>query len=271
MKLTVSPDALHQILHDSKDLERLVIIDTRSIDEYLNGHISSAINLDLMQFHWIDTSRTGIRQFNTQMRNLLSNMGIDGTKAVVFYDKISGPSAARGVWLLHYFSHSNVFMLDGGFEAWRSKEFQIERGTNAFSHSSPATSTTPEVIADLNMVKSAVTKRVDENRVLIDCRSEEEFDGRVTRALRGGHIPHAINIDWILNIDKVNDGRFKKLSALAKIYSSIPRTDEIITYCQGGYRAANTYLVLKLLGYEKVRVYLGSWGEWGNKSKFPVE
>jgi thiosulfate/3-mercaptopyruvate sulfurtransferase len=271
MKLTVSSDALHQILHDSKDLERLVIIDTRSIDEYLNGHIPSAINLDLMQFHWIDTSRNGIRQFNRQMRNLLSNMGIDGTKSVVFYDKISGPSAARGVWLLHYFSHPNVSMLDGGFEAWRSKEFQIETGTNAFSHSSPATSTTPEVIADLNMVKSAVTKRVDENRVLIDCRSEEEFDGRVIRALRGGHIPHAINIDWTLNIDKVNDGRFKKLSALAKIYSSIPRTDEIITYCQGGYRAANTYLVLKLLGYEKVRVYLGSWGEWGNKSKFPVE
>jgi thiosulfate/3-mercaptopyruvate sulfurtransferase len=271
MKLMISPYELDQILHDLKDLERVVIVDTRSIDEYLNGHIPSAINLDLMQFHWIDTSRIGIRQFNTQMRNLLSNMGIDETKSVVFYDKISGPSAARGVWLLHYFSHLNVSILDGGFEAWRSKEFQIEMKTNAFSHSSLAMSTNTKVIADLNMVKSAVTKGVVENHVLVDCRSEEEYDGRVTRALRGGHIPHAINIDWTLNIDKLNNGRFKKPSALAKIYSSIPRTDEVITYCQGGYRAANTYLVLKLLGYEKVRVYLGSWGEWGNKSNFPVE
>lgn len=271
MKLTLSAEELDLVLHNPKGSEAVVIVDTRSIDEYLGGHIPNAINLDLMQFHWIDTSRTGIRQFNRQMKILLSNMGIDCKKFAVFYDNISGPSAARGVWLSYYFSHLNVSILNGGFETWKAKGFEIEKGTNAFSHSAPAMSINSEVIADLKMVMSAITKGRNENRVLIDCRSQEEFDGRVTRALKRGHIPDSINIDWALNIDRSNNGRFKTISELAEIYSTIPKTNEIITYCQGGYRASNTFIVLKSLGYGKVRVYLGSWGEWGNKSNLPVE
>ena len=83
-----------------------------------------------------------------------------------------------------------------------------------------------------------------------------------------GHIPNAINIDWSLNVNE--NGTFKNESELSKLYE-IPKDSEIVTYCQGAYRAANSFLALKKLGFENVKVYLGSWGEWGNHLNLPVE
>ena len=95
-----------------------------------------------------------------------------------------------------------------------------------------------------------------------------EYDGLIVRAARRGHIPSAVNIDWTRNLE---NGKFKEFDKLVQLYSFIPTDKEIITYCQGGYRAANTYLVLKNLGYLNVKMYLGSWGEWGNIPSLPVE
>jgi thiosulfate/3-mercaptopyruvate sulfurtransferase len=95
-----------------------------------------------------------------------------------------------------------------------------------------------------------------------------EYDGLVVRASRRGHIPSAINIDWINNLE---NEKFKDHEKLSHLYSFIPMDKEVITYCQGGYRAANTYLILKKLGYSNVKMYLGSWGEWGNVSSLPIE
>ena len=135
MNLLLSAKELHRISNDSNLAGETVIVDTRPLGEYLDGHIPGAINIDLMQFHWIDTSRTGIRQFNRQMNILFSNLGLANTKFAVFYDNISGPSASRGVWLSHYFSQLNAFMVDGGLGEWKAEGLEIEKQTNAFSHS----------------------------------------------------------------------------------------------------------------------------------------
>ncbi len=97
---------------------------------------------------------------------------------------------------------------------------------------------------------------------------DEEYNGTIVRAAQIGHIPKSVNIDWNLNIN--DDGTFKSDDELSELYQ-IPKDSEIVTYCQGAYRAANSFLALKKLGFENVRVYLGSWGEWGNKLDLPVE
>jgi thiosulfate/3-mercaptopyruvate sulfurtransferase len=99
----------------SKSQNQTIIVDTRSFPEYKKGHIPGAVNIDLFQLHWFDTSKRGIKDFNRQTRLLLSNIGIKSDSLVVLYDNVSGISAARGVWLLLYFSYKRVNMLDGGF------------------------------------------------------------------------------------------------------------------------------------------------------------
>jgi rhodanese-related sulfurtransferase len=114
---TVINGASLNILIQNNDSD-LLIIDTRPFSDYVTRHIIGSINLDLMNFHWLDTSKEGILQFNHQMNILLNYLGVNSKKIVVFYDDISGSTASRGVWLLHYFSHKNVFLLDGGFKSW---------------------------------------------------------------------------------------------------------------------------------------------------------
>ena len=258
----ISTKDLHNRVSKSKN--RNIIIDARSFSEYKNGHIPGAINVDLFQLHWFDTSKKGIKDFNRQTRMLLSRIGIQGGSHVIFYDNVSGISAARGVWLLLYFSHKKVSILDGGFEKWKKEGYRIEVNTNPLKYSEFKGKVNNKVLATAKEIKGLLNNK---NVSIVDARTGKEYDGSDVRAVRRGHIPSAINIDWENNIE---NGVFKSNSKLSRIYLVVPKKSQIITYCQGGYRAANTFLVLKLLGYDKVKMYLGSWGERGNRLDLPV-
>ncbi|MGI0003736.1 MAG: sulfurtransferase [Candidatus Nitrosotenuis sp.] len=245
------------------DSPNLIIIDARSYKEYSQGHIPGAVNLDLFAYHWFDTSRQGLETFNAQSKTILSFVGITPQKKVVFYDDVSGMLAARGVWLLMYFSHENVFMLDGGLEKWQSDGLPLETKTNGFKPAKFDGKINSEIIAGYEFVSKNLN-----NLILIDARSKEEYDGTVIRGARRGHIPNALNIDFNLNISE--DGTLKDQKSLAELYK-IPKDAEIVTYCQGAYRAANSFLALKKLGFANVKVYLGSWGEWSNRTELEIE
>ena len=260
----IDSDYLYQLIDKTDDL---LIIDSRPFIDYINGHIPGAINLDLMNFHWHDSSKDGVTQFNKQMKILLNNIGIDSQKFIIFYDDISGSSASRGIWMSNYFSFGNTYMLNGGFKNWVNKQLPIEKKTNPFIKTEREFTINDQVLADVDYLKKNVEKNATDI-VILDCRSEMEYSGLIVRASRGGHIPHAVNIDWIYNLE---NEKFKRYDVLDKLYSFISKKTEVVTYCQGGYRAANTYLVLKNLGYYNVKMYLGSWGEWGNISTLPIE
>ena len=195
---------------------------------------------------------------------MLFSIGIQKNSHVIFYDNISGMTSARGVWLMLYFSHENVSMLDGGFEKWKKNNFQIEIKSNPLSHSKFRGKVNTKLLATAEEIERSLGNK---NLVIVDARSAEEFDGSDVRAVRRGHIPSAVNINWENNVE---NGTFKSVEKLSKIYLPIPKDESVVTYCQGAYRAANTFVALKILGYKKVRIYLGSWGEWGNNLDLPV-
>lgn len=257
--MIISTTNLNSILNDS----HIVIIDTRSFKEYSEGHIPGAVNLDLFAFHWIDTTKEGIENFNRQTEMLFSFIGITPEKKVVFYDEVSGMLAARGVWMLMYFSHPDVSMLDGGMKKWKQENLPLETKSNGFKPAKFSGKINPEIISGFEYLNNNLN-----HLKILDARSQGEFNGSVIRAAQAGHVPNAMNIDWNLNLNE--DGTFKNDEELSKLYD-IPKNSEVVTYCQGAYRAANTFLVLKKLGFENVRVYLGSWGEWGNRLELPVQ
>ena len=254
----------------------LLLVDTRSYAEYARGHIPGAVNLDLFAFHWADTSAAGLEAFTAQSARLMSFCGAGGASRVVFYDGTSGMTAARGVWLLEYLGGGDrASMLDGGFSGWTAAAgnsnggsggggLPVETRPNAFCPSPFEPRPVPGVIAGYEYVRDNLGRLA-----VVDARSAAEYSGDIVRAARAGHIPGAVNIDWAENLRA--DGTLKDAGELARVYGSLRGRGEIITYCQGAYRAANTFVALRLLGLEDVRVYLGSWGEWGNMTELPAE
>lgn len=259
MIMIISTSELYSILKESN----IIIVDTRSFKEYSEGHIPRAVNLDLFAFHWIDTTKEGIENFNKQTQLLFSFLGVTPEKKIIFYDDISGMLAARGVWMLLYFSHQNVSMLDGGIKKWKRENLPLETKQNGFEPSTFSGKINSDIISGFEYIMDNMN-----NVKILDVRSEGEYNGSIIRTAQGGHIPNSINIDWTKNINE--NGTFKNNDELSHLYD-IAKDSEIITYCHGAYRAANTFLILKKLGFKKVRVYLGSWGEWGNRLELPVE
>ena len=257
--MLISTSKLNSILDNSD----IIIADTRSFKEYSEGHIPGSVHLDLFAFHWIDTTKQGIENFNDQARKLLSFLGVSSEKKIIFYDSVSGMLAARGVWMLMYFSHQNVFMLNGGIKKWKKENLLLETKANNFKPSKFLGKINSDLISGFEHIRDNL-----DSLKIIDARSAGEYDGSTVRAAQIGHIPNSINIDWNQNIRE--DGTFKSDEELSKMYD-VPKDSEIVTYCQGAYRAANSFLVLKKLGFKNVKVYLGSWGEWGNDPALPIE
>ncbi len=263
-----------QLLLSPSQLSRLsgkrgtMIIDTRSFRDYRKGHIRGAVNLPLAEYHWADTSQGGIKGFTNHMERLLSFIGVSRNKHVIFYEDTSGMMAARGVWVLHYLGHDKTSILDGGLRAWKKKGYGITVDPTPPKPLQFTAHVRPEVLATITHVRSSLE---DPNTSLLDVRSVEEYDGTLVRAARGGHIPKAKNIDWKRTLTR--QGTLKPIADLKRLYNSegVAMDGEVITYCQAGYRAAHAYVVLKLLGYPKVRNYLGSWFEWANTPDTPIE
>lgn len=237
----------------------VVFVDTRNYWKYATGHIPGAVNLELYAFHWIDTSAKGLDAFAGQMAMLLGAFGIDNDKQVIFYQNNSGYDAARGVWLLEWMGNKNGRMLDGGINLWRREGRPISTKDSDIERAKFTVRLNKNVVCGLDQLDQDIQAG---SASIIDARSAGEYNGSRRRALKAGHMPGAANIEWKKAVRK--DGTLKGAGQLAAIYQEFSPGEELVTYCQSGYRAAHSWLILKLLGFDNVRNYIGSWYEWGS-------
>ena len=245
-----------------------LVIDLRPPEDFAAGHIPGAVHLDLWGVSLIDTDPAPLKAFMWMIDHLFNLRGVTGTTPVVVYDDQSGIRAARAFWFLEYFGHPGVQVLDGGFGAWVAARLPISRDAAPPAKSTWSGTPQEKTIATWRDVQSRLG---NPGVVLLDTRTDGEYAGATVRAKRGGRIPGAVHVEWTRNLGP--DGAFKPASELRAMYedAGVTPDKEVITYCQGGYRAAHGYLALRLLGYPRVRNYTGSWKEWGDREELPVE
>ena len=246
----------------------LCIIDVRPAEDYAKGHIPGATHFDLFGLSLVDTSEAPLKAFMHMIHHVLELRGVSENKEVVFYENNSGMRAARGVWFLEYYGHPNVKMLDGGYQAWKAAGAPLTTDAAPPKAATFKITERRDVLASADDVLRSLHKR---DIAILDTRSVGEYRGAQVRAARGGAIPGAIHIEWTDNI--APDGTFKSDAALTAMYdqAGITADKEVISYCQGGYRAAHSYVALRLLGFPKVRNYIGSWKEWGDRTDLPID
>jgi thiosulfate/3-mercaptopyruvate sulfurtransferase len=244
---------------------------------YEQGHIPGALLIDWRK----DMNKPDVRDIIDagEFEKLMSRLGISNDTHVILYGDYNNWFATFAFWVFEMYGHQKVQLLNGGRKKWIDSGGELTKEVPAVK---PATYKVPKVnyenrvfLEDLLKMKIA-----DPNLVLVDVRSPAEYTGEITappeypneHAQRGGHIPGAVNIPWGQAIRE--DGTFKSAEELRQLYSSkgVVPDKRVVTYCRIGERASVTWFVLKhLLGYKDVKVYDGSWTEWGNLVRFPIE
>lgn len=270
------PDTLPLLLEPAELEMRLArpgvaVIDLSRADIHAQAHIPGAVHLEYVRLLAGRPPVMGLLPEPAQLSQTLAAAGLRPETHVVAYDEEGGGKAARLLWTLAAAGHRNYSLLNGGLQAW----IQEGRACNATltAHAPggyPVHVYQPDVVVDGEYILAHLG---DPGVCLLDCRTPEEYDGRTTRALRGGRIPGAVNFNWVNAMDANRAMKLRPADELRGMLTKLGVTPdrEVLAYCQTHHRSAHTWLVLKLLGYPRVRGYPGSWSEWGNNPTLPIE
>ena len=260
--------------HGSDDNVRLVEVDVDTM-AYEQGHIAGAVAWNWKSQLQDNVSRDIVGQ--SEMEELLGQSGIDNGTTVILYGDNNNWFASWALWQMKYYGHNDVRLMNGGRAKWVAEDRPLTTDASSPAAKSYSAGAPDESIrAYREQVLSAVQSG---NIALVDVRSPAEFSGELLApehlpqegSQRGGHIPGAANVPWATAV--AEDGTFKSADELAAIYGGkgVDGGKETIAYCRIGERSSHTWFVLsRLLGYDNVRNYDGSWTEYGSIVRAPI-
>lgn len=259
---------LKQHLNDSN----LVLIDMSDETQYQRFHIKNAIQLPYRVLNQTFKNGVSLSIGNKNIIKLLGLLGITSNSHVVVYDDTGGLHAGRLFWELERLNHKNVSLLDGGLVTWilegnpvTAKNFPPKQKTTYLPSKAPA----KNILAN---IKDVLPASRDKNVLLIDVRTAEEYKGDV-KYRRSGHIPGAQLWSWDNSINFSNQFKFKQKSVLLKELNKIgltKKTQPVILYCRSAHRAAQSYVTLRNLGFNNVKVYDGSMKQYSISANAPL-
>ena len=252
----------------------VLLLDVRSdVFAYLSGHLPGA---EFLHPETIRASEGGIptRLLGSgEYAVLFSRLGVSKDRPVVIYSagETRNIDATFLAWLLAGFGHPRVYVLDGGYFKWQLEQRPIARRYPRIPESTfPAAGFHPEA-ADLADVQAALA---DKTSLLVDARPPDQYAGEAGAQMRRGHIPGAINHYWQNDLSREGFGYvWKDLEDLRREYAAqgITPDRDIIAYCNSATEASHVHFTLRyLLGYPRVRVYVGSWTEWAEREELPI-
>lgn len=252
------------------DDEDVQFVDMRS-EGFEGGHIPGATNITGQKIVDPDGEFDGILLQSDDFATKMQEIGVNQDETIVVYDDGSSLGAARLFYALEYYGHKNVKIYNGGFTAWLQSGNEVSTEEPNVATGDFVATANEDKVCDLETVQAI---NEDEGVVILDTRSEGEFTGEDVRAERGGHIPNAVHIEWSQAITE-QDGvpTFKSAEELAALYEGkgVTKDKTIVPYCQTNVRGAHTYFTLRLLGYDSIKPYEGSWAEYGNVETTTIE
>jgi thiosulfate/3-mercaptopyruvate sulfurtransferase len=243
------------------------IVDMRQTG-YDAGHVPGAVYLSPVAIRDANAPPTFLPT-PAAFEQMMARLGIGDDTRVIAYDERGGIYAARLWWILNYYGHSNVALMNGGWLKWAEEQRPTLPGAVSVS----AGRFTPRAQPTWVATAADVVASIDKPGVkILDARTTAEIEGKDLRNIRrAGFVPSSTPVYWedLLNLPQRT---FKSADELKQIYEShgVTPAQEVIAYCQVGMRASVDLFALHLIGYDKLRNYYGAWEEWGNRDDLPI-
>lgn len=287
--MAANPNALvatDWVAQHAKDPNVRVLESNEDVLLYDVGHAPGALKLDWQA----DLNDPVTRDFigPKAFAQLASRLGIKAETTVIIYGDRNNWWAAYAYWLFKVYKHKDVRLMNGGRAKWIEEKRELTKEVASVQPTSYPTPSIDEkirafqddVLSFIGSKRGTREAKLAANRALVDVRSPGEYSGQVTHmpdypqegVLRGGHIPGAQSIPWAQAANP--DQTFKSTDELKALYGGkgVTPDKDVVVYCRIGERSSHTWFVLhELLGYENVRNYDGSWTEWGNSVRVPIE